>query len=490
MASCSSSRYLGPSPEAEFRGVWIATVVNIDWPKNADDNVTKQKKDFIDLLEFYQNLNFNAVIVQVRTAGDAFYPTELAPWSKYLTGKQGRAPADSKDPLKWMIEETHIRDMEFHAWLNPYRATFDLDTLGLDTSHDFFQHRDWMVRYGKKFYYNPGLPQVRNKFSKVVQELVENYDIDAIHFDDYFYPYKIKGETFTDSLDFQTYGLPEQSLADWRRSNVDSLVAHVHRTIKKRKPWVQFGISPFGVWRNKSKDSLGSDTQAGQTTYDDLYANPLLWAEKGWVDYLAPQAYWSMDYPPASYRNVATWWASQKISTKIYLGNGAYKIKNNADKAWNRKNEIPEQLQFTRGTPELDGNIFFSAKSLKGQHEKVVKKIKKWYASPVINPTLKTSQNRILAPVKINSKTVSQDTLEIKLAHFDSIPRYLLYYLEANKSSGDKILFKKSYLSAGQENIHDKIAITGRLKRKTIQILVQDIYGNKTPSLMLNPKQL
>src|SRR5690606_7566503 len=248
LISCAVSK----APKEEFRGVWVATVANIDWPKHPSDDVEKKKKDFIDILDFYEKLNFNATIVQVRTAGDAFYPTQLAPWSKYLTGEQGKAPEGFEEPLQWMIEETHKRGMEFHAWLNPYRATFDLDTLALSQSHDFYRHPDWMLKYGKKYYYNPGLTEVRDKFNQIIEELVTTYELDAIHFDDYFYPYKIEGETFGDAETFSKYGLPGQSLEDWRRSNVDSLVKNVHATIKKHKPWVQFGISPFGVWKNKS----------------------------------------------------------------------------------------------------------------------------------------------------------------------------------------------------------------------------------------------
>lgn len=477
-------------PKKEFRGVWIATVVNIDWPKHKEDSVEKQKKDFVEILDFYQKLNFNAVIVQIRTAGDAFYPTLLAPWSKYLTGEQGKAPEDFEDPLHWMIHETHLRNLEFHAWLNPYRATFDKDTLSLDSTHDFYQHKDWMVPYGKKYYYNPGLPQVRTKFSKIVQELVKTYDLDAVHFDDYFYPYKIKGETFNDSIAYQQNRLSGQILDDWRRSNVDSLVKQVNTVIKKTKPWVQFGISPFGVWRNKNMDPKGSETKAGQTTYDDLYADPLQWIKNDWIDYLAPQAYWSMDYAPASYRNVSSWWNSQQETVNLYMGNGPYKIMNNADEAWNDKNEIPNQLRFTRTLPRVNGNLFFSAKSLMGQHEKVVEKIKKIYRLPAIPPSIKTKQSRNLSPVDIQIKTASKNKLNICISHVDSVPRQALFFLKNDKDPRKNILFKKSYLSYEQEKKCVEIALYGKLRRKNIQILVQDVYGNRTKPLTFNSKSL
>ncbi len=315
-----------PQPRREFRGVWIATVVNIDWPKNGNDAPEKQKADYLQILDFYQNLNFNAVIVQVRAAGDAFYRSDFAPWSRFLTGEEGKAALWEEDTLDWMIAEAHQRGMEFHAWFNPYRASFDLNIQVLSPTHDYYMHPEWMLKYGKKYYYNPGIPEVRSRFSEVIQEVVARYKLDAIHFDDYFYPYKIKDEVFNDSIAFERYALKNQSLGDWRRSNVDSLVKNVHRTIKSEKPWVQFGISPFGVWKNNSTDPKGSDTRAGQTTYEDLYADPLLWMQKGWIDYIAPQVYWSMDLPVASHRKIVDWWAQNTIGSNLYIGNGAYKV--------------------------------------------------------------------------------------------------------------------------------------------------------------------
>ncbi|MFC3417268.1 glycoside hydrolase family 10 protein [Algoriphagus hitonicola] len=323
-----------PEMPREFRGVWIATVVNIDWPEAGTDSWEKQKRDFVTLLDHYKKMNFNAVIVQVRTAGDAFYPSRHAPWSRYLTGKEGTAPNTIENPLTWMINQAHERGLEFHAWLNPYRATFDDKTSLLSQDHDFNLHRDWMLKYGPKYYYNPGLPEVREKFIAVIDELVNNYDLDAVHFDDYFYPYKIGNQIFPDQKTFNQYKKPGQTIDDWRRENVNLLIQAVHQTIKKSKPWVQFGISPFGVWRNQDKDPKGSPTRAGQTNYDDLYADPLTWMKNGWIDYLIPQLYWSMDYELASYRKLNDWWSINNFGTHIYIGNGPYKIRDNADKAW------------------------------------------------------------------------------------------------------------------------------------------------------------
>ncbi len=301
--------YRLPDIPREFRGVWIATVANIDWPVSPDSPWEVQKQEFIKLLDYYKNLNFNAVIVQIRTAGDAFYPSNYAPWSKYLTGKQGQAPRTQENPLTWMIKEAHDRGLEFHAWLNPYRATMNLETEDLSPEHDFFKHRNWMLKYGTKWYYDPGLPEVKSHLLAIIKEVVSNYDIDAIHFDDYFYPYREPKLEFPDKASYDKYKKPGQSRDDWRRQNVNDLIFALNETIKSQKPWVQFGISPFGVWRNQDKDPKGSPTRAGQTNYDDLYADVLLWMKNGWIDYLIPQLYWSMEHPLASHRKLADWWS-------------------------------------------------------------------------------------------------------------------------------------------------------------------------------------
>lgn len=387
---------LTPSPR-EFRGVWIATVANIDWPNSPTDPFSKQKEDFIKLLDYYKSLNFNAVIVQIRSSGDAFYPSKFAPWSRYLTGKEGQKPNTTEDPLSWMILETHRRGLEFHAWLNPYRATMNLDTELLSADHDFFKHKNWMVKYDTKYYYNPGLPEVRAHLVNIIREVVRNYNMDAIHFDDYFYPYKVDKVVFDDKTTFKKYGRPGQKLDDWRRENVSHLVKEVQETIKTEKPWVQFGISPFGVWRNKDKDPNGSNTQAGQTNFDDLYADVLTWMKNGWIDYLIPQLYWSMDYNLASHRELIDWWSKNSNNTKIYIGNGPYKIRNNADKAWDNPMEIPNQIGLSKITPNISGNAFFSAKSMYLQNRDVADLLhKNHYQQAVLTPHLfENSSNSI-----------------------------------------------------------------------------------------------
>ncbi|MEM8506306.1 MAG: family 10 glycosylhydrolase [Bacteroidota bacterium] len=474
-ASCSGLRRNTP-PKKEFRGVWVATVANIDWPENRSDDSQKQKSDFLRILDFYEQHNFNVLIVQIRTAGDAFYPSEYAPWSRFLTGKEGAPKQGLENPLQWMIAKTHERGMQFHAWLNPYRATFDLDTTILARSHDFYKRRDWMVRYGKKWYYNPGEPEVWKHLTKVVEEVVANYAVDGIHFDDYFYPYKIAAETFNDTLAFTRYRLPGQRLEDWRRSNVDSLVKNVHQAIIAKKPWVQFGISPFGVWKNNTTDPKGSDTKAGQTTYEDLYADPLLWMQKGWLNYIVPQAYWSMDYTVASHSTIARWWANKSVNTNLYMGNGAYKIRNNPDKAWSKKKELPKQIALGRSLIRVKGNVFFSAKSLP-QHPDVAKLFqKKIYRSPVALPPHPLRPRRILRPPVIISREQIEGHLNICLSHYDSIPSYLsIYHVKGTSDITGEVL-KKVYLPADQ-SVHC-FGINSAEKKLKFKII--DGFGNES----------
>ncbi|TFV93263.1 glycoside hydrolase [Algoriphagus kandeliae] len=418
-----------PEPVREFRGVWIATVVNIDWPESGSDSWEKQKADFLKLLDYYQGLNFNAAIVQIRAAGDAFYPSNFAPWSKYLTGQEGKAPQTLENPLSWMIRETHLRGMEFHAWLNPYRATFDTKTELLSPDHDFFIHPDWMLKYGTKYYYNPGLPDVKEHLKKIIHEVVSNYDIDAIHFDDYFYPYKVPNQEFPDQSTYQKFKKPGQSIEDWRRENVNTLVKEVYETLKTTKPWVQFGISPFGVWRNKDKDPNGSATQAGQTNFDDLYADPLAWMKNGWIDYLIPQIYWSMDYSLASYRVLTDWWDQRSFGTAIYIGNGPYKIRDNADIAWNNPQELIRQVVYTRTLPTLGGNSYFSAKSLFSKNRDVADMLRtELYEKPVLPPAFEPKEQVEIVKPKVQELQFKDGQSHLELeSPLDPAIRYLVF---------------------------------------------------------------
>ncbi|NDP28429.1 MAG: family 10 glycosylhydrolase [Flavobacterium sp.] len=479
------------NPKNEFRAVWIATVANIDWPKSNIDSIEKQKADFIEILNTYKKLNYNAVIVQIRSCGDAFYPTKLAPWSRYLTGREGREPSPYYDPLEWMITQAHARGFEFHAWLNPYRATMDLKTENLSPTHDLKMHPEWMIKYGGKYYYNPALPDVQNHLISVVSEVVRNYDIDAIHFDDYFYPYKVTGEVFNDRASFIKYG-SGLTLENWRRNNVNNLVRNVSLSIKNIKPWVQFGISPFGVWRNKSVDPKGSETESGQTNYDDLYADPLAWMENSWIDYLVPQLYWSLDHPKASYAKLLKWWSENSKNTAIYIGNGSYKIKSDSDKKWNSPYEIPNQINVTRTYKNIQGNAFFSAKSFVKKNLDVAQLLlENQYKYPALPYAVPNSQ-------KISIDVPIINTFEKDAANYcftvdypvNSKVRYIMVY-RANKTAKIDV--------NNPSQIIDKINITEEFGTITVYIPTKnpdennacaitfvDFYGNESAATILN----
>ncbi|WP_299534867.1 family 10 glycosylhydrolase [Ulvibacterium sp.] len=486
VTSCSIFNPI-PQPKREFRGFWVATVVNIDWPKSGKDTLEKQKEDYLNILDFYKDLSFNAAIVQVRAAGDAFYESRHAPWSRFLSGQEGKAPGT--DILEWMIEETHKRGMEFHAWLNPYRATFDLNTEILSPTHDYYLHPEWMIRYGKKYYYNPGLPQVRKHLVSLMEELVTKYEIDAIHFDDYFYPYKVPGEVFNDSLSYASNHLGNQSLEDWRRSNVDSLIKNVHRSIKSKKPWIQFGVSPFGVWKNKSTDPRGSDTKAGQTTYEDLYADPLLWMEKGWIDYLVPQVYWSMELPVASHSKIVDWWSRNTQNSNLYIGNGAYKIRNNSDEAWNRKKELPDQLSLARKNDVVAGNVLFSAKSLMQNNLDVVDYLKKkYYALDALTPISPWANLPPKTEIPIISTNSGRGTLRINLSNSKAYP-FLLCYASGKKADSEypiKKLLARIYVGTKNQIEIDKELVKGR---KHIALTFLDRFGRESEPIVIHLDQ-
>jgi uncharacterized lipoprotein YddW (UPF0748 family) len=308
----------------------------------------------------HQQNGMNVMIVQVRPAGDAVYASHIEPWSEYLTGKQGLPPNPLYDPLEFMITETHKRGMEFHAWLNPYRAVFNVLRSSVAPNHLTKTHPEWFLMYGNKKYFNPGLPEVRQHTVKVVKDLVTRYDIDGIHMDDYFYPYRITGKEFPDEKDYRKYGKGMRK-DDWRRSNCDSVILQIHNAIRSINPHIKFGISPFGIWRNKTQDAMGSDTKGGQTNYDDLYADILLWLQKGWIDYVVPQLYWERGHKLADYEVLLKWWNEHSYGRNLYIGQAIYRAGSNA--AWRNSNELPKQIQELRAYNTTQGSVYFSSSS-------------------------------------------------------------------------------------------------------------------------------
>ncbi|MBX2930858.1 MAG: family 10 glycosylhydrolase [Chitinophagaceae bacterium] len=374
-------------PVYEFRGVWVASVVNIDWPSSKELSNEQQKTEFINLLNMHQSNGMNTVIVQIRPAADALYPSPYEPWSEYLTGKQGVAPNPLYDPLEFMIAETHKRGMEFHAWINPYRAVFNNATSSVSSKHITKTRPHWFVTYNNQKIFNPGLPEVRDYVTKIVEDIVARYDIDALHMDDYFYPYPDKHNSeFHDKKAYTKYG-DGFSKEDWRRNNCDSIIKQLHNAIRAIKPYVKFGISPFGVWRNISKDSTGSNTKAGITNYDDLYADILLWLREGWIDYVTPQLYWERGHKLCDYDILLDWWNQYTYGKHLYIGHGIYRA--GTTTGWKNKHELPEQIQKLREYTTTQGSIYFSSKSFEKNPNGWSDSLKNnYYAYPALPPPM------------------------------------------------------------------------------------------------------
>ncbi|MFL5772846.1 MAG: glycoside hydrolase family 10 protein [Flavisolibacter sp.] len=347
-------------PAKEFRGVWIASVENIDWPRPNQYDPNDQKNEYIRQLEMHKKNGMNAVIVQVRPAADAFYPSQYEPWSQWLTGIQGKPPIPYYDPMEFTIREAHARGFEYHAWCNPYRANFSIGKTSIAPSHITRLHPEWFLQYGTTLYFDPGNKDAQQWVVDVMKDMVSRYDIDAVHMDDYFYPYRIPGKEFPDTASYRLYG-NGMNKDDWRRSNVDSIILKLSQAVKETKPWVKFGISPFGVWRNKRDDPEGSDTKAGVTNYDDLYADVLLWLRMKWIDYVAPQIYFEFSQPNAPYQALLDWWNEHSYGRHCYIGLGIYKAGINA--AWKDKTQLPKQIEALRKKENVQGAIYFSSTS-------------------------------------------------------------------------------------------------------------------------------
>ncbi|MEF9881888.1 family 10 glycosylhydrolase [Streptomyces sp. P9-A4] len=355
----------GAPRRRQFRGVWIATVANRDWPSRAGLTTEKQRAELLAHLDTAVERRLNAVVLQVRPTADALWPSPYEPWAQCLTGTQGRDPG--WDPLGTAVEEAHARGLELHAWFNPYRVANHTDPTRLTAGHPARLHPEWVLPYGGKLYYNPGLPEVRQFVQDAMLDALRRYDIDAVHWDDYFYPYPVAGQVFADDEAYARYGGDFPDKASWRRNNTDLLVSGTAARIKEIKRDVAFGVSPFGVWRNVATDPEGSDTRAGVQTYDDLYADTRKWIREGWVDYVVPQLYWNIGLPAADYAKLLPWWDAVVRGTgvRLYIGEALYKAGDPAQPAaWQDPKELSRHLDLAAGHPGVEGHCYFAAKEI------------------------------------------------------------------------------------------------------------------------------
>ncbi|MEU2977158.1 family 10 glycosylhydrolase [Streptomyces hirsutus] len=347
----------------EMRGVWLATVANRDWPSRPGLSAAEQRAELIAHLDAAVRNRLNTVILQVRPTADALWPSPYEPWSACLTGTQGVDPG--WDPLGTAVTEAHARGLELHAWFNPYRVAAHTDPTRLAATHPARENPGWVVPYGGKLYYNPGLPEVRAFVEDAMLDAVRRHPVDAVHFDDYFYPYPVAGQTFDDDTAYDTHGGAFPDRAAWRRDNIDRLVRETAARIKEIRPGTRFGISPFGVWRNATADPLGSDTRAGVQTYDDLHADTRRWARENWIDYICPQLYWNIGFAAADYAKLLPWWSAvvEGSGTQLYVGEALYKAGDPAQPAaWQDPAELSRHLTLATSYPWARGHIFFAAR--------------------------------------------------------------------------------------------------------------------------------
>ncbi len=351
--------------EEDFRGLWVATVVNIDYPSQATADSEILKAEALKILDHAEVMGMNAVFLQVRPTADALYNSKYFPVSKYLTGVQGQAPSNAFDPLEFWITEAHSRGIELHAWINPYRITKKTakeakhDFASLVANHPARINPSWVVQYTDgNLYFDPGIPEVRNLVIAGAVEIIENYDIDGIHFDDYFYP----GKDFDDKASFAKYGAGFTDLGSWRRENVNILIRDLSKAIKEKSSEVRFGISPVGIWANSNSDPRGSETKGLQSCYDQ-YADTRTWVKEEWIDYIAPQIYWNIGFEIADYSKLLKWWSETADGTNVdlYIGHAAYRT-GNTDPAspWYGVEEIDRQLRLNEGNPIVKGSIFYN----------------------------------------------------------------------------------------------------------------------------------
>ena len=363
-------------PKREFRAAWIQSVNG----QFRGMPTEKLKQNLIGQLNSLQKAGINAIIFQVRPEADALYASRLEPWSRFLTGVQGKAP----EP--------------FHAWINPYRTKTTLKS-ELAPNHVYNIHPEWFVTYGDQLYFDPALPESRRHICMVVSDIVSRYDVDAIHMDDYFYPYPIKGKDFPDDASFARFGGGFSNKGDWRRSNVNVLIKKLHETIREIKPWVKFGVSPFGIYRNESSDPLGSKTK-GLQNYDDLYADVLLWAREGWIDYNIPQIYWHIGHPVADYETLVKWWARNTENRPLFIGQSVMNTVQNADPKNPSINQLPRKMALQRAYQTIGGSCQWPASAVvenAGKYRDAL--IAEYHKYPALPPVFDFMDNE--APAKV-----------------------------------------------------------------------------------------
>lgn len=426
-------------PKRELRGAWVATVSNIDWPSSKTLTVAQQQSELIAILNQHQQAGLNAVFFQIRSQCDALYNSSIEPWADVLNGLQGST--SSYDPLQFVIDECRKRNLEIHAWFNPYRAVINATNLSsFATNHIARTRPDLLLSQGNLRVLDPGQPEVNTYIIRVVMDVLRRYDVDGIHFDDYFYPYPPgTGVTpFNDDATFAAFPRGISNKNDWRRANIDSLIKRTNDSIKLVKPWVKFGISPFGIWQNFSTSQPNGSNTSGLQSFNDIYANSRLWLQQQWVDYMAPQIYWSMGFSAANYSVLVPWWNGNANGRHIYSGMAAYKVNADSDPNWSSNTQIPNQIRFNRTHANILGAVFYNTKSVNNNPLGMRDSLRlNLFNLPAIVPAMGWKDN--IAPARPTSPTISLASLNATIgwtrptqpsAEMDKIRSFVVYRSE------------------------------------------------------------
>ena len=438
--------------KTEFRAVWVATINNIDWPSSPNLPVEEQKREFLKLLDSFQKFNLNVVILQVRAASDAFYQSKTEPWSIFLTGHQGRPPVPFYDPLAWAIEMCHQRGIELHAWFNPFRVR-NTGNYILDPNSFASRNPQYVKEYDKKLFLDPGYPEVRSHVIAAIAEVAHNYDVDAIILDDYFYPYPIAGKRFGDEKSFAKFGKGYPGrLKDWRRENINIFISSLHDSLQEINPKIKFGISPFGIWRNKAADSQGSPGIKGLSSYDDLYADVRKWLINNWIDYVVPQLYWEKGNHFGDFNSLVKWWGENCFGKSLYIGQALYKNLTSKN-GWVNPDELNNQINFLRTNPNVRGFAFYSASNIK---------------------KLSTDQIKALCDNQLSYSAAIDDDRRSRVIAQVATP---VSIVNSTSKTEDFELFKKYFLSSFTNNPISEREIADSLK--SIATSFMRIKGNK-----------
>lgn len=407
--------YAAQPAKDDMRGVWVASVHNIDFPSERGMTADQLKAEADTELDNIAAMGLNTVFLQVRPSADALYPSELFPWSRYVSGTTGQAPDGSFDVLGYWVTAAHERGLQLHAWINPYRITIDGEDEwnAIPDSSPAKQHPEWVIKYNDNYYFDPGIPAVQQLVVDGAAEIVKNYDVDGIHLDDYFYP----GTDFADEATYERYGQDFSRIGDWRRDNVNTLIAALDETLHTLDKNLSFGVSPAGIWENKSANSKGSNTQ-GQSSFSELYCDSLQWINAGTVDYICPQLYWSIGFEPADFQTLVKWW-QKAVSTSdvaLYIGIGAYRsAEAQPGDTWYGTDEIERQLTLLDNSIDIQGEVFFSYASLESID-----------GCPAFLTAHYAEDKPVTKPDADNSGTITQEEAQRQATLLDMLSRFIV----------------------------------------------------------------